>query len=70
MGGMAAFIPNRREPEVTEQALAKVTEDKRRESTDGFDGTWIAHPDLLAVARGQFDAVLGGRPHQKDRQHD
>ena len=68
IGGMAAFIPNRRKPEVTEAALAKVTEDKRREAGDGFDGTWVAHPDLVATARAEFDAVLGDRPNQLERQ--
>ncbi len=68
IGGMAAFIPNRRDPEVTAQALSKVTEDKRREAHDGCDGTWVAHPDLIAVARTEFDAVLGKRPNQIDRQ--
>ena len=52
IGGMSAFIPNRREPDVTERALAKVREDKEREAGDGFDGTWVAHPDLVPVARG------------------
>ncbi len=68
IGGMSAFIPNRRKPEVTEAALAKVTEDKKREAGDGFDGTWVAHPDLVATARAEFDAVLGDRPNQLDRQ--
>ncbi len=68
IGGMAAFIPNRRDPEVTEQALARVREDKVRESQDGFDGTWVAHPDLVAVAREPFAARLGTRPHQLERQ--
>ncbi|MBS1264466.1 MAG: Malate synthase A [Acidimicrobiaceae bacterium] len=68
IGGMAAFIPNRRDPEVTAQALSKVTEDKRREAQDGCDGTWVAHPDLIAVARTEFDAVLGEAPNQIDRQ--
>jgi malate synthase len=68
MGGMSAFIPNRREPEVTENALAKVREDKERESGDGFDGTWVAHPDLVPVAMEVFDRVLGDKPNQKDRQ--
>ncbi len=68
IGGMAAFIPNRRKPEVTEAALAKVTDDKRREAGDGFDGTWVAHPDLVATARTEFDAVLGDRPNQLERQ--
>jgi malate synthase len=67
IGGMAAFIPSRRDPEVNEQALAKVRDDKVRESTDGFDGTWVAHPDLVPVAREVFDAVLGERPNQKER---
>jgi malate synthase len=64
---MAAFIPNRRDPEVTERALARVRDDKDRESRDGFDGTWVAHPDLVPVALEMFDAVLGSRPNQKDR---
>ncbi|HEX7020170.1 MAG TPA: malate synthase A [Gemmatimonadaceae bacterium] len=67
IGGMAAFIPSRRDVEVNERALAKVREDKVRESADGFDGTWVAHPDLVPVAREVFDSVLGSRPNQKDR---
>ena len=59
IGGMAAFIPSRRDPEVNEVALAKVREDKERESRDGFDGTWVAHPDLVPVATEIFDGVLG-----------
>jgi malate synthase len=70
IGGMSAFIPNRREPEVTEKALAAVREDKRRESGDGSDGTWIAHPDLVPVAGEVFDSVLGSRPNQKGRSPD
>ena len=66
IGGMSAFIPNRREPEVTANALEQVRIDKERESGDGFDGTWVAHPDLVPVAREIFDARLGGRPNQKD----
>jgi len=68
MGGMAAFIPSRRDPEVNEMALTKVREDKKRESSDGFDGTWVAHPDLVSPAMEEFDAVLGARPNQLDRQ--
>jgi malate synthase len=68
IGGMAAFVPNRRDPEVTEQAIAKVRDDKRREAGDGCDGTWVAHPDLVPVAREVFDAVLGDRPNQLERQ--
>ena len=64
---MSAFIPNRRQPEVTENALARVREDKQREAGDGSDGTWVAHPDLVPVAAEIFDRVLGNRPNQKDR---
>ena len=67
MGGMAAFIPSRRDAEVNEVALAKVREDKEREAGDGFDGTWVAHPDLVPVALEEFDKVLAGRPNQVDR---
>ncbi|WP_231599684.1 MULTISPECIES: malate synthase A [unclassified Salinibacterium] len=70
IGGMSAFIPNRRDPEVTARALDAVTRDKRREATDGFDGTWVAHPDLIPTARAEFDAVLGERPNQVDRLRD
>ena len=56
MGGMAAFIPSRRDAEVNDRALAAVTADKRREATAGFDGTWVAHPDLVATAQAEFDA--------------
>ena len=70
IGGMAAFIPSRRDPEVNAIALAKVGEDKRREAGDGFDGTWVAHPDLVAVAQAEFDAVLGDRPNQLERKRD
>jgi malate synthase len=68
IGGMSAFIPNRRKPEITEAALARVREDKKRESGAGFDGTWVAHPDLVSTAMEEFDAVLGHRPNQLDRQ--
>jgi malate synthase len=64
---MAAFIPNRRDAEITERALAKVTEDKNREAEQGCDGTWVAHPDLVPVARACFDRVLGDRANQIDR---
>jgi malate synthase len=64
MGGMAAFIPSRRDPEVNATALAKVRDDKARESADGFDGSWVAHPDLVPVCQEVFDAVLGDRPNQ------
>ena len=67
IGGMAAFIPSRRDAAANTRALAKVREDKVRESSDGFDGTWVAHPDLVPVAREVFDDVLADRPNQKDR---
>jgi len=67
IGGMAAFIPSRRDPEVNEVALANVRNDKVRESRDGFDGTWVAHPDLVPVASACFDAVLGDRANQLER---
>src|SRR6185295_805837 len=70
IGGMAAFIPNRRDAEVTERATQKVREDKQRESGDGFDGTWVAHPDLVPLAAEIFTGVLGDRPNQKDRLRD
>jgi malate synthase len=68
MGGMAAFIPSRRDAEVNAAALAKVREDKEREAGQGFDGTWVAHPDLVPVAMEIFDRVLGERPNQVERQ--
>jgi malate synthase len=68
MGGMAAVIPNRRQPEVTASAFEKVRADKTREANDGFDGSWVAHPDLVATCREVFDGVLGDRPNQLDKQ--
>ncbi|MGE5135363.1 MAG: malate synthase A [Gemmatimonadota bacterium] len=67
MGGMAAFIPSRRDPEVNAVALAKVRDDKTRESADGFDGSWVAHPDLVGLCKEVFDAALGDKPNQLDR---
>jgi malate synthase len=67
MGGMAAVIPSRRDAAANERAYAAVREDKRREAGDGFDGTWVAHPDSVAVAREEFDAVLGERTDQLHR---
>jgi malate synthase len=67
MGGMAAFIPSRRDAEVNAVALAKVREDKTREARDGFDGSWVAHPDLVAVAQPVFDEAFGDRPNQLGR---
>lgn len=70
IGGMAAFIPNRRDPVVTENALAKVREDKLREFGAGCDGTWVAHPDLVPTVLEIADAALGDKPNQKERQRD
>jgi len=67
IGGMAAFIPSRRDPAVNEVALEKVRADKTREANDGFDGSWVAHPDLVPICREIFDGVLGDRPNQRDR---
>ncbi|AZK97348.1 MULTISPECIES: malate synthase A [Streptomyces] len=67
IGGMAAFIPSRRDPEVNRVAFEKVKADKDREAADGFDGSWVAHPDLVPIAMASFDAVLGDRPNQRDR---
>ncbi|GGN42497.1 malate synthase A [Streptomyces fuscichromogenes] len=67
IGGMAAFIPSRRDPEVNKVAFEKVRADKDREANDGFDGSWVAHPDLVPIAMESFDKVLGDQPNQKDR---
>ncbi|BAG18126.1 MULTISPECIES: malate synthase A [Streptomyces] len=67
IGGMAAFIPSRRDAEVNKVAFEKVKADKDREANDGFDGSWVAHPDLVPIALASFDAVLGEKPNQKDR---
>ena len=70
MGGMAAQIPSRTDAAANEQAFAALRKDKRREAADGFDGTWVAHPDSVAAAMEEFDKVLGDRPHQLDRARD
>ena len=70
MGGMAAQIPSRTDEEANETAFAALREDKRREAADGFDGTWVAHPDSVAAAMEEFDAVLGDQPHQVERRRD
>ncbi|MGW4299402.1 malate synthase A [Streptomyces sp. NPDC004646] len=67
IGGMAAFIPSRKDAEVNRVAFEKVRADKDREAGDGFDGSWVAHPDLVPIALESFDKLLGDRPHQKDR---
>ncbi|WP_300343556.1 malate synthase A [Nesterenkonia sp.] len=70
IGGMAAFIPNRRDPEVTQKAIEKVREDKSREANDGYDGSWVAHPDLVELCAEEFTKVLGEKPNQVDRKRD
>jgi len=70
VGGMAAFIPSRRDPEINAVALQKVAEDKTREANDGFDGTWVAHPDLVPTARAEFDRILSDRPNQLSKQRE
>ncbi|MEU6766214.1 malate synthase A [Streptomyces sp. NPDC046853] len=67
IGGMAAFIPSRKDAEVNKVAFEKVKNDKDREAGDGFDGSWVAHPDLVPIAMKSFDAVLGDKPNQKER---
>jgi len=70
MGGMAAFIPSRRDAAVNETAMRRVRADKERESSDGFDGTWVAHPDLVPLATKVFDGVLAGEPEQRGTRSD
>jgi malate synthase len=70
MGGMAALIPSRKDPEANQRAIDAVAEDKRREAAAGYDGTWVAHPDVVTVARKAFDDVLGDKPNQIDRRRD
>ena len=67
IGGMAAFVPNRADPTATAIALEKVWNDKAREASDGFDGSWVAHPDLVPICREVFDATLGDAPNQIER---
>src|SRR5262245_40185767 len=67
IGWMSAFIPSRRDPEVNARAMEKVREDKQREASIGFDGTWVAHPDLVPVAQAEFDKVLETHSHQKHK---
>ena len=68
MGGMAALIPSRKDEEANQRAIEAVRADKRREAEAGFDGTWVAHPDVVEVALEEFEAVLGDKPNQIDRQ--
>jgi malate synthase len=70
IGGMAAFIPNRRDPQVTEPPWRRVRDDKLREAGDGFDGTWVAHPDLVPVAMQVFADALGDRPQPEGAPRD
>jgi malate synthase len=70
IGGMSAFIPNARDPELTETAFANVRQDKEREAGDGFDGSWVAHPALVPICRVVFDGILGDRPNQRERRRE
>src|SRR5260370_29406850 len=70
IGGMAAYIPIKADPTANEEALQRVREDKRREANDGHDGTWVAHPGLVQIAREEFDKVLGDKPNQIGRRRD
>jgi malate synthase len=70
MGGMAAQVPSRNDPEAARSAIEAVRADKHREAGDGFDGTWVAHPDTVEAATAEFDAVLGERPNQIERRRD
>ena len=70
MGGMAAFIPNRRDPEVTEKALAAVRDDKLREVQYGHDGTWVAHPDLVPTALEVFNEYMPQQNQLDKRRED
>jgi malate synthase len=70
IGGMAAFIPSRRDPEVNERAFAKVREDKQREAAAGYDGSWVAHPGMVDLCAEVFDATLGERTNQLERRRD
>jgi malate synthase len=70
IGGMAAFIPNKKDPEANEKAMNKVHDDKKREAGDGFDGSWVAHPGLVEICYEEFNAVLGDKPNQIDRKRE
>jgi malate synthase len=70
MGGMAALIPSRKDPEANERALDGVRADKEREVSQGYDGTWVAHPDLVPVAREVFERGLDGAPNQLEHRRD
>src|SRR5699024_1050890 len=70
IGGMPAIIPNRHDPEVTDQALDKVTDAQRRDAGDGLDGWWVAAPDLVSICQEEFDNVLGDKPNQLDRKRE
>jgi malate synthase len=70
IGGMAAFVPDRADPERTRTALEQVRRDKQREARDGYDGSWVAHPGLVPTCREVFDAALGGAPSQIGRTRD
>ncbi|GAA2758802.1 malate synthase A [Actinopolymorpha rutila] len=64
IGGMAAFVPSRRDSSVNETAFERVRADKEREAKDGFDGSWVAHPDLVPLCNEMFDVRLGAHRNQ------
>jgi malate synthase len=68
MGGMSALIPIKNDPEANEKALAGIRHDKTRDANDGFDGGWVAHPGLVAIAMEEFVKVLGDKPNQFEKQ--
>jgi malate synthase len=70
IGGMAAFVPERSDPERTRTALEQVRRDKQREARDGFDGSWVAHPGLVQTCREVFDEALDGAPNQLHRRRE
>jgi malate synthase len=70
IGGQAPFVPSRHDPAADAKAIAKVRQDKAREAGDGYDGSWVAHPDFVAICREEFDKVLGERPNQISKKRD
>ena len=70
IGGMSALIPIKNDPVKNETAMAGVRSDKQRDATDGYDGGWVAHPGLVAIAMEEFVNVLGDRANQIDKKRD
>jgi malate synthase len=63
---MSAFIPSKKDAAVNDAAIKKIVEDKEREVKSGCDGSWVAHPDLVKVARSVFEKWMGAKLHQKN----